>query len=558
MFVPSPSRPSASSCAVPASPSGKRCFGQRAQRHFGAIFAVSSVLVPYCFGAIAGGIASGRVPAGGQAGDPLEQLGQPDLGRRGLARRIRDGLRRRGISHLGCRSALRRRDGRLLPHPRRGGGVVAGAVALVGLFVVRNEARYVFDGLTSRALPLVDDLGARRAWRAFAAAGPTAPRGPAGCGIAAAGALVLGWGVAQWDYLLPESLTVSQAAAPTGHDHGRAGRGRSRRAVDRARLRLVVHARPEGPASGRRRRRAVPTRQPGHVRLTDRSAHAPPILRHRADPVNRRTSTCFRPMTADHSPGKRDPAAVRFARSRVTPSMRSVRHGRDRSALGVAHVRQCRPTRRRGVRCDDAGLRRGERRALPAGARRGQRQGPGRADGHQGAARDRCGRPPALGTDPQGSRSRSTPRPSRTVFQGLRTPLTGRPARRPDPRRGRGGSWSRCARRSARGAGPQAACPLHRRRLPGRADRDRGRRDTGRSSIAAESTDPAASWPRSTRSACATTATWTSRRACGCSSIECRSATRSSTPARTRSSSTSPSSTQAGAVRGGPSSIALP
>ena len=34
--------------------------------------------------------------------------------------------------------------------------------------------------------------------------------------VVAAGALVLGWGVAQWDYLLPESLTVSQAAASAG------------------------------------------------------------------------------------------------------------------------------------------------------------------------------------------------------------------------------------------------------------------------------------------------------------------------------------------------------
>ena len=31
---------------------------------------LSSVLVPYCMGAVVGGIASGRVPAGGQAGDP--------------------------------------------------------------------------------------------------------------------------------------------------------------------------------------------------------------------------------------------------------------------------------------------------------------------------------------------------------------------------------------------------------------------------------------------------------------------------------------------------------
>jgi cytochrome d ubiquinol oxidase subunit II len=28
--------------------------------------------------------------------------------------------------------------------------------------------------------------------------------------------LVLAWGVAQWDYILPTSLTVAQAAAPSG------------------------------------------------------------------------------------------------------------------------------------------------------------------------------------------------------------------------------------------------------------------------------------------------------------------------------------------------------
>ena len=39
------------------------------QRNFGAAFAISSVLVPFCFGAVAGAIASGRVPAGGVAGD---------------------------------------------------------------------------------------------------------------------------------------------------------------------------------------------------------------------------------------------------------------------------------------------------------------------------------------------------------------------------------------------------------------------------------------------------------------------------------------------------------
>src|SRR3954453_18580851 len=48
----------------------KAVFRTRDQRNFGAAFALSSVLVPYCLGAVAGSIASGRVPSGGKAGDP--------------------------------------------------------------------------------------------------------------------------------------------------------------------------------------------------------------------------------------------------------------------------------------------------------------------------------------------------------------------------------------------------------------------------------------------------------------------------------------------------------
>src|SRR5262245_7032581 len=48
----------------------KAVFRTRDRRNFGAAFAISSVIVPFCMGAVAGGIASGRVPAGGKAGDP--------------------------------------------------------------------------------------------------------------------------------------------------------------------------------------------------------------------------------------------------------------------------------------------------------------------------------------------------------------------------------------------------------------------------------------------------------------------------------------------------------
>ena len=55
----------------------KAVFRTRDRRNFGAAFAVSSVLVPYCFGAVVGGIASGRVPSGGKAGDPWDSWVNP-------------------------------------------------------------------------------------------------------------------------------------------------------------------------------------------------------------------------------------------------------------------------------------------------------------------------------------------------------------------------------------------------------------------------------------------------------------------------------------------------
>jgi cytochrome bd ubiquinol oxidase subunit II len=193
----------------------KAVFRTRHQRHLGAIFAVSSVLVPYCFGAVAGGIASGRVPAGGQAGDPVNSWINPTSIVAGLlavcvtayvaavfltwdAGRISDQTM---VAYFRIRAVA--------------AGVVAGVVAFAGLFVVRSDARYLFDGLTSRGLPLVV-LSVLAGLGALVLLRGRPRQGGRVAAVAAAGALVLGWGVAQWDYLLPESLTVSQAAAPPG------------------------------------------------------------------------------------------------------------------------------------------------------------------------------------------------------------------------------------------------------------------------------------------------------------------------------------------------------
>jgi cytochrome bd ubiquinol oxidase subunit II len=193
----------------------KAVFHNRTKRKFGAIFAVSSVLVPYCFGTVAGGIASGQVPAGGQAGDPVHSWINPTS--------IVAGLLAVSVTAYVAAVFLTWDAGRLSDETMVAyfriravaAGVVAGIVAFVGLLVARNDARYLFEGLTSRALPLVvvsvvAGLGALVLLRG------RPRRGGRAAAVVAAGALVLGWGVAQWDYLLPTTLTVSQAAAPTG------------------------------------------------------------------------------------------------------------------------------------------------------------------------------------------------------------------------------------------------------------------------------------------------------------------------------------------------------
>jgi cytochrome d ubiquinol oxidase subunit II len=191
----------------------KEVFRTSSRRNFGAAFAISSVLVPFCFGAVAGAIASGRVPAGGVAGDTWDSWINPTSILGGV-------LAVTVCAYLSSAymvwDAKRFGDDEMVEYFRRraiGMAVVVGVVALAGIWVLHDDARYVFDGLTSRGLPLViisaicgvgSILLLRRA-------------NHRGARLLAAGAVVSviwAWGVAQWPYILPTSLKVSQAAAP--------------------------------------------------------------------------------------------------------------------------------------------------------------------------------------------------------------------------------------------------------------------------------------------------------------------------------------------------------
>ena len=183
------------------------------QRNFGAAFALSSVLVPFCMGAVAGAIASGRVPAGGKVGDPWSSWINPTSILGGV-------LAVTTCAYLAAVylvwDARRLGDDEMVEYFRRRAvavAVVTGIVAFCGFFVLHDDARYVFDGLTSRALPLV-------ILSAICGIGSLVlllRRRHSGARVLAMGAVatvIFGWGVAQYPYILPTSLTLTAAAAP--------------------------------------------------------------------------------------------------------------------------------------------------------------------------------------------------------------------------------------------------------------------------------------------------------------------------------------------------------
>jgi len=187
----------------------------RNRRNFGTAFAVSSILVPYCMGAMVGGVASGRVPAGGRAGDPVHSWINPTSVLGGVLAVV-------VVAYLSAVYLVwdtrRVGDLELAAYFRRraiASAVVAGIVALGGVAVLHADATYLFGELTSRALPLL-------LLSALCGAGSLllllrdATRGARLLAVAAVAAVVIGWGVAQWPYLLPTSLTVFAAAAPSG------------------------------------------------------------------------------------------------------------------------------------------------------------------------------------------------------------------------------------------------------------------------------------------------------------------------------------------------------
>ena len=183
------------------------------QRFFGASFAFSSMTTPLFLGAIAGGVASGRVPPGIATGDVITSWLNPTS--------ILGGVIAVGVcAYLAavylCADAQQHHDLLLVEYFRIRAiatAVLLGAIALAGIAVLRADAPHLVNGLTSRGLVLI----VASVVAGIGSIVLLVRRRPGLARVAAALAVITviwGWAVAQYPYLLQPGLTVQAAAAP--------------------------------------------------------------------------------------------------------------------------------------------------------------------------------------------------------------------------------------------------------------------------------------------------------------------------------------------------------
>ncbi len=194
-------------------------FQHTAQRPWGRVVAVTlfglaSVLTPFFMGTVVGAVAGGRVPVGNATGNDVTSWLNPlslVIGALFVATSaylaavfLVSDARRAGAPDLehyfGNRALI--------------AALVAGVFAAVGLVALHHDASYVFGRLKSDALPLVI-LSVACGAGVLVLLRRGARRGARPLAVGAVAAVIWGWAIAQYPYLLPQTLTIAQAAAPS-------------------------------------------------------------------------------------------------------------------------------------------------------------------------------------------------------------------------------------------------------------------------------------------------------------------------------------------------------
>jgi cytochrome d ubiquinol oxidase subunit II len=179
------------------------------------IFALSSILTPFALGAGIGAIATDRVPVGNAAGHLWSSwLNATSIFIGVLAVATSAYLAAVYLAADAARGRQREleRDFRLRA---LAAGVVTGAVAVAGIFIVNADNHELFNSLlTGRALPTVIVSALAGVATLVLVYGRRYEPARYGAALAVA-AIVAGWALARWPTILP-GLSVDQAAA--GHD----------------------------------------------------------------------------------------------------------------------------------------------------------------------------------------------------------------------------------------------------------------------------------------------------------------------------------------------------
>src|SRR4051795_9219937 len=178
------------------------------------LFGLSSLLTPFFMGTVVGAIAAGRVPTGNATGDPVSSW-------LNLLSLVMGALFVATSAYLASVFLVSdaRRAGALdledyFRHRAIAAAVATGALAVVGLIVLRADARAVFDNLETDGLPLLLlSLACGGSVLVLLRRGRL--RGARVLASGAVATVVWGWAVGQHPYVLPPSLTVSEAAAPS-------------------------------------------------------------------------------------------------------------------------------------------------------------------------------------------------------------------------------------------------------------------------------------------------------------------------------------------------------
>ncbi len=188
----------------------RKSSGSLAQaRFFGITFALSSVVTPFFFGAIAGAVASGRVPLDGQTDAWGVWLTPTSLLGGVLAVGVCAWL---AAVFLAADSS---RDGEpelaaAFTNRALATGVVVGLISLVGIYVLETDAVTLADGLERAGAPLValSAAGGLTAMWFLRAGKPGQARVPAAISVVT---IVVGWGVGQYPWVLVDVIEIEDA-----------------------------------------------------------------------------------------------------------------------------------------------------------------------------------------------------------------------------------------------------------------------------------------------------------------------------------------------------------